>query len=289
MRRGMARMVVAGVAAAALAGSAWGQRGGSGNGVRDGGGPLVDASRPVTVQGDVVRFLAGVGQGMPELVVRDAAGVETSFVLGPYWYLQQQGFAAQPGDRAVVNGFACASCEHGIAVTSVVNLTRSLTLTLRNADGTPLWIGSNGGAVRKHLGTGAMGGRANAAGTGSGRGPGARGLRCGGALPDLARTTTFAGAVSSFTGGAGEQYPTLVVAAAQGETSIMLAPYRVLLQAGYTPAPGAQVAVVAAPVDVAGSEEWVAITLTDVASGLVLQFRNPETGYPVVAGHGPWH
>ncbi len=295
MRRAMATVVAAGMAAVALAGSAWAQRGGgSGNGARDGSGPLVDTSKPVTVQGDVVAFLAGVGQGMPELVIRDAGGVETAFVLGPYWYLQQQGFVAQPGERAVVNGFACSSCEHGIAVTSVVNLTRSLTLTLRNADGTPLWIGSTHSGVRRHLGTGApgagaMGGRATGAGTGSGRGPAAGGLHCNGTLPDLARTTTFAGAVSSFTGGAGQGYPTLVVATTQGDVTIMLSPYRVLLQAGYTPAPGAQVAVVAAPVDVDGTDEWVAITLTDVASGLELQFRNPETGFPVVAGHGRWH
>ena len=96
------------------------------------------------MQGEVVSFLAGYGQGMPELIVRESNGTESSFVLGPFHYLQAQGFTAQAGDRAEINGWACSTCEHAVAVAQVKNLTRNLTLVLRNADGTPVWIGAQG-------------------------------------------------------------------------------------------------------------------------------------------------
>ncbi len=304
MRKGSAVMVAVGMVALALAGWAWAQQagsGGAGNGARDGSGPLVDLSRPVTVQGVVMAFQAGVGQGMPELVVRDAAGNDRVFVLGPYWFLQSQGFAAQSGDQVTVNGYACASCEHQVAVASVVNATRALTLTLRNSDGTPAWTGPRSAGLRKHLGGGASGVGATAAGTGTGicqgggTGHGAGNGTCLGHrfcqvdAPDLSRVATFSGTVSSFTGGPGQGVPTVVLAAGQGEVAVVLSPYVVMLQAGYAPAAGAQVAVTAAPVTLDGTEHWVAITLNDLASGLSLQFRNSETGLPAVGGHGPWH
>ncbi len=296
MRKGRAVLVAAVMMGVALAGFGWAQQGGAGNGAQNGSGPLVDVSRPVTVQGAVVAFLAGVGQGVPELVVRDASGTEWAFVLGPYWFLQSQTFVAQAGDEVTVNGYACGSCEHGVAVASVVNVTRSLTLTLRSADGTPAWIGQAGTGLRRHVANGAHGSCAmhdRTAGLGAGLGQGTEmggGHRmCQGPGPDLSRVATFEGAVTSFTGGPGQGLPTLALATAQGEASIVLSPYLVMLQAGYAPAAGARLSVTAAPVDVDGVEHWVAITLTDLGSGLTLQFRNPETGLPAVAGHGPWH
>ena len=86
---------------------------------------------------------------------------------------------------------------------------------------------------------------------------------CDGDGPDLTKVATYTGVVKSFTGGAGEGFPTLVLTTSAGEVSIVLSPYRALLQAGYTPVAGAQVEVKAAPVSVDGVEHWVALSVTD--------------------------
>ena len=262
-------------------------RGGAG----DGTGPRVDTSTTFTVQGEVVSFRAAPGQAMPQLTVREASGNETTFVLGPFRYLQAQNFAAEAGDRAEVSGWVCASCAQGRVVGQVKNLTRGLTLVLRNADGTPVWTGPAGQGVRRHLAGRATGvGAAQGLGMGAGQGMGAsqRGGRhlCAAGGPDLSRTATFAGRVVSFTGGPGEGFPTLVMSSTQGDVAIVLSPYRALMQAGYTPVVGAQVEVKAAPVSLDGQDHWVALAVKDVATGLEVVLRDAATGLPLAMGRG---
>ena len=261
-------------------------RGGAGGGT----GPTVDTSTTFTVQGEVVSFQANLGQAMPQLTVREASGTETTFVLGSFRYLQAQNFAAQAGDRAEVTGWVCAGCAQKSVVGQVKNLTRGLTLVLRNTDGTPMWTGPAGPGVRRHLaGRTAGAGAARALGMGAGPGMGAGrrgGGLCAGAGPDLGRTATFAGAVVSFTGGPAEGFPTLVMSSAQGDVAIALSPYRALMQAGYTPAVGAQVEVKAAPVSLDGQDHWVALAIKDVASGLEVVLRDAGTGMPLALGRG---
>ncbi len=261
-------------------------RGGAG----DGTGPRVDTSTTFTVQGEVVSFAAGFGQTTPLLTVREASGTETAFVLGPFRYLQAQNFAAQAGDLAVVTGWVCAGCAQGMVAGQVKNLTRGLTLVLRNADGTPVWTGPAGQGLRRHLAGRATGvGTAQGLGMGPGQGMGGaqRGGRlCAGGGPDMGRTATFTGAVVSFAGGAGAGSPTLVMSSAKGDVAIVLSPYRALMQAGYTPAAGAQVVVTSAPVSLDGQDHWVALAIKDVASGLEVVLRDPATGLPLGVGRG---
>lgn len=148
-------------------------------GARDGSGPLVDTSALVVFQGTVVQLVAGLGQGLPELEITATDGQAMSFVLGPFWYLQASGFAAAPGDLAEVSAYACATCENGYAVATVVNQTQNLTLGLRAADGTPLWTSRGGQAPRQHVGRGGSPDASGNGGTGSngntgsnGQGPG---------------------------------------------------------------------------------------------------------------------
>jgi hypothetical protein len=276
-----ATMVLAGAMVLAMGGAARAQRGPGG-----GTGPNVNAATAVVVTGEVVSFTAGAGLGTPELVVRQADGSETAFVLGPYPYIQSQGFAAQAGDGVEVTALTCASCTSGYAVIQVTNTTRGVTLVLRSADGTPLWTGPRGSAVRRHLSAGApMQGR----GTGMGAGMGVGQRACGGLGPDMTRAAVLSGVVKGFTGGPGQHMPTLAIATASGETQVLLSPYHALMHAGYTPAVGAQVEVTAAPVVLDGAEHWVAITLRDVATGLQVVLRDAQTGLPVMAGHGWAH
>ncbi len=261
------------------------------SGAGDGTGLRVDTSTTFTVQGEVASFQAGFGQTMPQLTVREAGGKETTFVLGPFRYLQAQNFSAQAGDRAEVSGWACASCDQGAVVERVRNLTRGLTLVLRNADGTPVWSGPAGQGVRRHL-VGSAAGTGAAQGLGMGAGPGMgavqRGGRhlCGADGPDLGRTETFVGAVKSFAGGPGEGFPTLVMSSAQGDVVIVLSPYRALMQAGYTPAVGAEVEVEAAPVSLDGQDHWVALAIKDAATGVEVVLRDATTGLPLTRGRG---
>lgn len=291
MKSNVVRSVVTVAAVVALAGAAVAQqsRGGAGRGTG------VDTANVVALQGEVISFQAGFGQGMPELIVRDDAAKVWTLVLGPFTYLQDQGFAANPGDRVDVRGFSCPTCEHGVAVAAVTNLTSGITLKLRNDDGTPVWIGGAGQPPRQRLGGGNPSG--HGAGAGSQVGPTAgndassqqrahKGL-CGGQGPDLGRVTTFSGPVVGFIGGQGVGTPTLVVDTAAGDVTVLLSPYRALLQAGYTPEAGTQVEVSAAPVLLDGVEHWVALSLTDTASGLVIVLRDAGTGLPAAPGRGP--
>ncbi len=205
-----------------------------------------------TINGTVVSFTAVAGHGMPALVVADGSTNKT-FVLGPFWQLQESKFAASAGDSVTVVALTCSNCPNGYAVVSVTNHTNGTQVTLRDSSGTPSWTGGPG-----------MGRNA-----GCPRGAGV----------DVSRAATFEGTVVSFAGGPGAGRPLLTVATASGNRVFLLAPYRVLLDAGYTPASGAQVVVTAAPLLNSSVEEWPVISLHDVASGLTIVFRD-ASGFP---------
>jgi hypothetical protein len=264
----------------AVAGSGFAQQGRQG--ARDGSGPLIATSETVTIEGVVVQFVAGPGQGLPELIVEDAAGVLHTFVLGPFWYLQDQGFTAQPGDAVTVTVYPCALCDTGFAVAAVVNVTAGVTLTLRDENGLPIWprlqpTEPNAGAGG---GTQAQGG----ATTRTVR----RAIRSGGTgsglydhlIPDLARMTSFAGTVVSASINSGAGAATLVLSTTAGDVQFLLSPVWVLIRAGFDPAVGDALNITAAPVTIDDQEVWVAITVTDLASGLELVLRDPATGLP---------
>ncbi len=243
------------------------QPGGAGPGSSQGTGtPQVDVSQTVTVEGKVLSFTASQGSGMPTLAVRDGSK-DYTFVLGPYRYLTAQQFAAQAGDTVKVTFYVCTSCENGMAVAQVVNVTRNLTLKLRSADGVPLWRGPNGY-------------RGHGKGQGQGQGNGPNGS-CQGAGPDMARVAVVEGTVKSFEGGPGQGQPELVLATAAGDKTYRLSPYRVLASSGFLPAEGARLKLTVVPVLVDGVEEWVVVTLEDASSGFKLDLRDPQTGIPV--------
>ncbi len=271
----------------AVAGSGFAQNGQ--RGARDGSGPLIATADTVTTEGVVVQFVAGPGQGMPELQVEDAAGVLHTFILGPFWYLKEQGFTAQAGDSVIVTAYPCTLCDTGFAVAAVVNVTAGVTLTLRDEDGLPIWprlqagsanagAGSNGGSGNGAMGQGGATTRTvrpvvRSSGYGSGTGDQL--------VPDLGRMTTYTGTVVSSSISAGAGAATLVLATSGGDVSFLLSPVWVLIRAGFDPAVGDALSVTAAPVTIDDQEIWVAITVTDVASGLVLVLRDPATGLPV--------
>ena len=252
-------------------------RGGPGGGPGT-GTPQVDVLHPVVVEGTVVRFAAGPGLGMPTLAVKDASAKETSFVLGPYRYLSAQGFVAEPGDVVKVTAYPCASCPDGAAVATVVNVTRKLTLELRSADGTPLFMGRGRGQGMRGAGAGLNCGSAAPA-AGMARGPNGA-MACDGNGPDMARAISLDGIVRSFTGGPLAGRPTLVLTTTSGDRTILLAPYRALVSASFEPKAEMRLSLQAAPVTHDGAEEWVAISVKDLSTGLTVVLRD-ATGLPV--------
>ncbi len=289
--------VIAGLAAV-LATASWAQR--SRIGSRNGAGPLVDPTTVIVVEGTVVQFVAGFGQGMPELLVEDGAGTVHTFVLGPFFYVREQGFVAYPSDLVTVTALACSLCDTGLAVVSVVNATQGVTLLLRDTDGIPLWGqgsagqgGGNGGPGTGGCGEGngnGAGGGGGSTGHGQGNGNGnqggnGHGSGQGGQMGlDLASLATFEGTVAVSEQPCGDGPASVTLATVAGEVSILLSPASVLVTAGYWPAAGDALQIVAAAATTPSAQVWVALTLTDLASGLTFVLRDPATGVPVAGG-----
>jgi hypothetical protein len=288
------KLVVIVTLALALASPTLAQR--SRVGSRNGSGPLIDPATVVVVDGTVQEFVAGLGQGMPSLVVADAAGSLSTFILGPFWYLSQEGFVAAPGDLVTVTAYACTVCETGMAVVTVVNTTQGVTLVLRDTNGLPLWTQQQAGAGASGQGGNGQGSQGGGSGNSGGNGNGEAGGRgrsgnsgnggagmgsCNHLVPDLARTTTLSGTVADFVAASGDGPASVTLTTSAGEVIVLLSPASVLVTAGFAPALGTALDVVAAPVEIDGTQVWIALTVTDVASGLTLVFRDPATGLPV--------
>lgn len=228
--------------------------------------PVLGAQQ--TFAGTVVSFNAIAGTLHPTLIVSDGS-VQKAFALGPFWYIAESKFAAAAGDRVSVASLSCTQCTSGDVVISVVNQTNGTRVTLRDTAGLPLWQNAPNAPTRG-MGNGQHGNGRMGGGYGN----------CNGAMPDMTRKATFAGTIASFTGGAGVGQPQVTLATASGNRVFVPSPYAVVLDAGYTFVNGASLSIVAAPVMNNGTEEWVVVSLKDIASGLELTFRDAN-GYPL--------
>jgi hypothetical protein len=112
---------------------------------------------------------------------------------------------------------------------------------------------------------------------------------CPGGGPDMTRVTTYVGSMESLSGGRGEGMPTVSLSTATGTIAVLASPYRALQNGGLTLKEGMRLEVVAAPVVVDGVEHWVALTITDPATGQVVTLRDAETGYPLGGRRGRGH
>ena len=92
------------------------------------------------------------------------------------------------------------------------------------------------------------------------------------------RSESLEGTVKSFSSGPGVGRPTLVFSTSKGDRTVVLSPYRALMAAGFTPAEGAKLTIRMAPVTIDGTDEWVAISVSDPATGFTLALRDATTG-----------
>jgi hypothetical protein len=174
----MKKLVVLGVSLVvllAIAGTTLAAGAGPGN---KSGQPMMELTNPVSLTGTIVdtsHYAAGVGSGQGEasstLLFRSTDGKEIRLVVGPSWYLDNQGLTFAAGDAVTVTGWY--ETDGDLAVASVA--TDGKTITLRDVDGRPLWAGMSNREIHRAGNDASQGNNGNAqplrdgSGFGSGR------------------------------------------------------------------------------------------------------------------------
>ena len=149
--------------------------------------------------------------------------------------------------------------------------------------------GGNAGGNGNTNGEGPQAGPGTGNGPGAGAGPGAdQGGQCEWVGPDMTQVSTVTGTVVSLeVGFQRESRPSVVLDVGGEEMQIFLLPYAPLAAAGFLIETGTSLEITYAPWTIFGGEEvLVALAVTDPVTGLTVQLRDPETGYPVTGGGG---
>jgi hypothetical protein len=268
-----------------------------------------DPSQAFEVSGTVTAVSIGSGSGMPMLTVDDVVLGLVDVALGPIWFLQEAGFSAEIGDSVDLLAYPCTTCAATAVAAWVENLTNGTSVDLRDEDGRPFWTqrmfhrsGSarpgQGGGSGGQTGGGQSGGQGGGSGTGNGSGtgtgePGGSGNGTGsgpanGSGLDMSQLATVRGDVVDLTGHAGEGQPVLTLDVDGRTIAIVVSPYQPILAAGLVIEPGLTLTVTFAPTDCDEDPQNVAISIVDDATGVLIQLRDPETGFPM-AGGGSGH
>lgn len=106
----------------------------------------------------------------------------------------------------------------------------------------------------------------------------------------MSAVAAVSGTVVSVSAAPGEGLPSMVLATDEGELELLLSPYHPIAAAGFLIEPGMELDVTYAPWAVGGEAVLATISITDPVTGLTIQLRDPETGYPIHGGPGgpPW-
>ena len=270
------------LAAGGPAGAGQGPAAGPGPG--DGPGmPAVDPATMVILEGPVVSFVAGPAMGLPTLTVDDPVEGTVAVRLSPYRILREAGFTAAAGDLVRITAYPCVLCTADYAAAMVENLTTGLEVTLRDEDGTPVWLGHPGPGSGPGPGTSQGPGFGPGSNQGSGphHQPGWGQGTCLGMGPDVSAAVTVTGTVVAFSGGPGVGVPVLLLAAGGDELTLVAGPWRIWDAAGFFPEEGEELTVTYAPAERNGETFLVILTVTDPVSGLTVVLRDPETGKPL--------
>ncbi len=115
------------------------------------------------------------------------------------------------------------------------------------------------------------------------------GGQCDWTAPDMGSVATVSGMVISVAAAPGGPMASMVLATGDDELELLLNPYHPIAAAGFLIAPEMHLVVTYAPWAIAGEAVLATISITDPVTGVTLQLRDPETGYPVHGGSGSSH
>ncbi len=113
---------------------------GGGNGARNGGygaGLNVDLATLIQVEGTLTAVNLGLGTHTNSVTLQAMDGTQYTVTLGPFWYMEQNGFILQQGDAVTISMALCKGQWVAFAVTKTAT---GDTLQFRNDQGVPLWL-----------------------------------------------------------------------------------------------------------------------------------------------------
>lgn len=116
----------------------------SGNGTYTGNGngtPALDPATLASFDGTVAAVNIAWGQGTPSATVLTADG-ESTVMLGPIWYMDQNGFTLAAGDFITATVFTGTCLNQPCLIAKEIqNHTQESAIVFRNDEGFPLWKG----------------------------------------------------------------------------------------------------------------------------------------------------
>lgn len=245
--------------AAAVAANAQGPRGPqTPAGAPQGTGLNLSAAK--VVSGVVSEVSIGYGAQYPTIVIS-----QTQIKLAPAWFLLDADIEIKTGDTLKI--MAAPSNNTADKYLYAIEVTKgSAYLKLRDAAGLPLWMSGMAAGNGQHQ-------TPQGTGYGNGNVTGNRSGECQGCL-DGATVTTVSGTVDKITAGVGIQFPSLVLATADGKLlTLRVGPERVLLAADFEITAGQKLTVTYAASTC--KDELVVLTIADTA-GHKIVLRNAD-------------
>ncbi len=226
-------------------------------------GMLTGQANLITLNGVVSRIQMAPGQGSPSIALSLDGNREVTVLLGPYRLLAGKTLDFKDGSRISVQAIQSQRLENTFAAVQITNLDSGSTVVLRDSNGMPAWAGGGFGGN----------GAADCAGTGQPQ-------------LDVTAKTSLSGTVQSVNMGLGQGFPSFALAQADGKiVTIIVSPFRLLLDSNYKIAIGDQMSVVAYP-SMQHEGAYVAAELSNhTNNNTVLKLRDDQ-GVPTGAGGG---
>ena len=214
-------------------------------------GSGLDMTKVQTIEGAVTAVNVAYGAQYPSIQIGS-----TTVKIAPVWFLLENDFEVKVGDKLSVQ--AAPSLQARDPYLSAIKLANgSANLTLRDANGIPLWMQPGAGQQQ-------------GPGQGPGQGTGTC-TACGG----LSSIATASGTVDQVSAGVGIQMPAVVLKTADKVVTVKIGPERLLDAADFEIKAGDSLTVKYA---VTCTSETVGLELTN-AAGVKLVLRN-EDGSP---------
>lgn len=214
----------------------------------------------VTLDGVVESVTMCVSQEFPAITLGLAGGTSATVLTGPYYFLEDHDFRIRVGDHMTVEAFLSLWHENVYVAVALTNVTLGETMVLRDETGHPLWTAQGG--------------------------PGSGGLgECHGGGAGPVDIVTTEGVVVAMNLGFSLQYPSITIARADGsKVTLVLGPYRYLVENGFEIAMGHRVRAEAF-LTTWPDNTYAVVLLENLTTGVTLTLRTDD-GKPLWVQYG---